>query len=115
MQRVEAIIRPERLDTVKEALAEAGFVGLNTTAVTGRGRQRGVVLAHEGRTSERQAVDMLPKVKVDLVVPDDAVERVIEVILVHARTGRVGDGKVFVSPVLRAIRVRTGEEGDAAL
>jgi nitrogen regulatory protein P-II 1 len=113
MKKIEAIIRPERLERVKDALAAAGFSGLNVVHVTGRGVQRGVV--YQGRGGERYVVDMLPKVKVELVVPDSAVEEVVQVILQNARTGNIGDGKIFVIPIEDAIRVRTGERGDRAL
>ncbi|MEW6034225.1 MAG: P-II family nitrogen regulator [Chloroflexota bacterium] len=113
MNKVEAIVRPERLERVKEALAVAGFVGLNVVSVTGRGRQRGIT--HEGRTGERYTVDMLPKVKLELVVRDADVERVVDVIMSNARTGNIGDGKVFVLPVSQAYRVRTGEQGEVVL
>ncbi|MFN3974370.1 MAG: P-II family nitrogen regulator [Dehalococcoidia bacterium] len=113
MKKIEAIIRPERLDRVKDALAASGFVGLNVVNVTGRGRQRGVV--YQGRAGERYVVDMLPKVKLELVVPDAVVDEVISVIIQNARTGNIGDGKIFVSPVEDAVRVRTGERGDQAL
>ncbi|MCS7207804.1 MAG: P-II family nitrogen regulator [Dehalococcoidia bacterium] len=113
MKKVEAIIRPERLDRVKDALAAAGFVGLNVVNVTGRGTQRGVV--YQGRAGERYVVDMLPKVKLELVVPDSAVEQVVNLIIQNARTGNIGDGKIFIIPVDDAIRVRTGERGDQAL
>ncbi len=113
MNKIEAIVRPERLETVKEALAAAGFVGLNIVNVTGRGVQKGIV--HSGRGGEEYRVDMLPKSRVELVVRDADTERVIAVILESARTGSIGDGKIFVSPVSEAIRVRTGERGEDAL
>ncbi len=113
MNKVEAIIRPEKLEAVKEALASAGFVGLNIVNVTGRGVQKGIV--HGGRGGEEYRVDMLPKSKVELVVKDADTERVIEVIIANARTGSIGDGKIFVTPVSDAVRVRTGERGEAAI
>src|SRR5688572_378694 len=113
MNKVEAIIRPERLEVVKEALSQSGFIGLNIVNVTGRGVQKGIV--HTGRGGEEYRVDMLPKSKIELVVKDADTERVVAVILEAARTGSIGDGKIFVSPVADAIRVRTGERGDAAL
>ena len=113
MQKIEAIIRPERLDRVKDALADGGFVGLNVTNVLGRGAQRGVT--YFGRSGERHIVDVLPKVKLELVVPDADTERVVSVIVENARTGGVGDGVVFVSSVVEAVRIRTGERGDKAL
>ncbi|MBI2858947.1 MAG: P-II family nitrogen regulator [Chloroflexi bacterium] len=113
MNKIEAIIRPERLDNVKDALAEAGFNGLNVTHVTGRGRQKGI--AHQGRSGERYQIDMLPKVKLEVVVPDAQTEKAVKLILTMARTGNVGDGKVFVSAVAEAYRVRTGEQGEEVL
>lgn len=113
MQKIEAIIRPEKLDDVKNALAAAGIVGLHIVHVTGRGAQKGIV--HMGRGGEAYEVDMLPKVKVEAVVADDAVEKVVKAVREAAQTGRIGDGKIFVIPVADAIRVRTGERGDAAL
>lgn len=113
MQKIEAIIRPERLDNVKDALANAGITGMNIVHVTGRGVQKGVV--HMGRGGESYTVDMLPKVKVEVVVPDSAVDRVVNLIIEAARTGHIGDGKIFVLPVADAIRVRTGERGEAAV
>jgi nitrogen regulatory protein P-II 1 len=113
MNKVEAIIRPEKLEAVKEALAEAGFVGLNIVNVTGRGVQKGIV--HAGRGGEEYRVDMLPKCKVELVVKDSETEKAIGTIVEASRTGSIGDGKIFVIPVADAIRVRTGERGEAAL
>lgn len=113
MQKIEAIIRPEKLDDVKGALTAAGVAGLNIVHVTGRGVQKGIV--HMGRGGETYEVDMLPKVKVEVVVPDSETERVVRAIRDAAHTGRIGDGKIFVIPVADVIRVRTGERGDAAL
>lgn len=113
MKKVEAIIRPERLERVKDALADAGFTGLNVVNVTGRGAQRGI--AYEGRAGERFVVDMLPKLKLETVVRDADVDKVIDIIIRVARTGNVGDGKIFVIPVDDAVRVRTGERGEQAL
>jgi nitrogen regulatory protein P-II 1 len=113
MQKIEAIIRPEKLDDVKDALAAAGVTGLNIVHVTGRGVQKGIV--HMGRGGETYEVDMLPKVKVEVVVADGDVERLVNTICEAATTGRIGDGKIFVIPVADVIRVRTRERGDAAL
>ena len=113
MHKIEAIIRPEKLDDVKEALANAGFTGLNIVHVTGRGVQRGVV--HVGRGGESYTVDMLPKVKIEVVVAEADTDRVVKMICDAARTGNIGDGKIFVMPVVDAIRVRTGERGEAAV
>ncbi len=113
MQKIEAIIRPEKLDAVKNALADAGVSGLNIVHVTGRGVQKGIV--HMGRGGESYEVDMLPKVKIEVVVADSNVEKLVKTICDAAHTGHIGDGKIFVLPVADAIRVRTGERGDAAL
>ncbi len=113
MQKIEAIIRPEKLDDVKNALAKAGISGLNVVHVTGRGVQKGIV--HMGRGGETYEVDMLPKVKIELVVADSQAEKLVNAICEAAHTGHIGDGKIFVIPVADAIRVRTRERGDAAL
>lgn len=113
MNKIEAIIRPEKLEPVKEALAEAGFVGMNIVNVTGRGVQKGIV--HAGRGGEEYRVDMLPKSKVELVVKDADTDRAVNTIIEAARTGAIGDGKIFIMPVSESIRVRTGERGEASL
>ena len=113
MQKIEAIVRPEKLDDVKNALSDAGFHGMNIVHVTGRGVQRGIV--HQGRGGESYTVDMLPKVKVEVVVSDQKVDAVVKIICEAAATGNIGDGKIFIMPVSDAIRVRTGERGDDAV
>ncbi len=113
MKKIEAIIRPEKLDEVKLALAEKGYIGLNIVGVTGRGVQKGIV--HAGRAGQAYSVDMLPKVKLETVVTDSNVEEVVQTILKSAWTGNIGDGKIFVTPVEQAIRVRTGERGEVAV
>ena len=113
MNKVEAIIRPEKLEAVKDALSAAGFVGLNIVNVTGRGVQKGIV--HAGRGGEEYRVDMLPKSKIELVVRESDTDKVVDIICKAARTGAIGDGKIFVMPVSDAIRVRTGERGEAAI
>ena len=113
MKKIEAIVRPERLNDVKQALDDLGIRGMNFIQVTGRGAQRGLV--HQGRGGETVTVDMLPKVKLEVVVSDDEVEAVIAAVVEAARTGNIGDGKIFVLPVAEAIRVRTGERGDPAV
>ncbi len=113
MKKIEAIIRPQKLNEVKSALDDLGFHGMNFIQVTGRGAQRGVV--HQGRGGQAVTVDMLPKLKLEVVVSDMAVERVIDAIIQAARTGNIGDGKIFVSPIEEAIRVRTGERGEVAV
>jgi nitrogen regulatory protein P-II 1 len=113
MKKIEAIIRPERLTSVKDALDEAGFAGLNTVQVMGRGVQRGIV--HQGRGGVAVSVDMLPKTKLELVIKDVDVQKAIDIIVESSRTGEVGDGKIFVIPVEDAVRVRTGERGDSVV
>ena len=113
MKKIEAIIRPEKLDDVKHALAEKGYIGLNIVGVTGRGVQKGIV--HAGRAGTAYSVDMLPKVKLETVVADDNVDEVVTIIQKSANTGNIGDGKIFVIPVEQAIRVRTNERGDVAI
>ena len=113
MHKIEAIIRPEKLDDVKNSLAAAGFTGLNIVHVTGRGAQKGLV--HMGRGGETYEVDMLPKVKIEVVVKDSDADRAIKLICDAARTGNIGDGKIFLMPVTDAIRVRTGGRGEAAV
>ena len=113
MKKIEAIIRPEKLNDVKDALEAAGVVGLNIVHVTGRGAQKGIV--HGGRGGETYTVDMLPKLKIEVVVKDADADRVVELIMTSARTGNIGDGKIFILPVEDAVRVRTGERGDVAV
>ncbi|GAB54445.1 nitrogen regulatory protein P-II 1 [Glaciecola punicea ACAM 611] len=112
MKKIEAIIKPFKLDDVREALADAGVSGLTITEVKGFGRQKGHQELYRG--AEYQ-VDFLPKVKIEVVVNDDIVDLVVESIIEVAKTGKIGDGKIFVSDVLRTIRIRTGEEGADAL
>lgn len=113
MKKIEAIIRPEKLNDVKQSLDDLGIHGMNFTQVTGRGAQRGIV--HQGRGGETVTVDMLPKVKLEVVVADGAVDRAIDAIIQASRTGNIGDGKIFILPVDQAVRVRTGERGDVAI
>jgi len=113
MKKIEAIIRPEKLDEVKHALAEKGYIGLNIVGVTGRGVQKGIV--HAGRGAQAYPVDMLPKVKLETVVADKDADEVVAIIQESAQTGNIGDGKIFVLPVEQAIRVRTGERGEVAV
>ena len=113
MKKIEAIIRPEKLNDVKNALEAAGFLGLNIFQVTGRGAQKGIV--HSGRGGETYTVDMLPKLKVEVVVKDADANTVIDTICDAARTGNIGDGKIFVTPIEDAIRVRTSERGEVAV
>jgi nitrogen regulatory protein P-II 1 len=113
MKKIEAIVRPEKLNDVKQALDDLGLHGMNFVQVTGRGAQRGIV--HQGRGGETVTVDMLPKVKLEVVVPESKVDAAIDAICHAARTGNIGDGKIFIIPVEEAIRVRTGERGDPAV
>ena len=112
MKKLEAIIKPFKLDEVKVALAEIGVTGLTVCEVKGYGRQKGHNEVYRGA---EYVVDFLPKVKLEIVVPDDLAAKAVEVIERTARTGRIGDGKVFVGGVDDAIRVRTGERGENAL
>jgi nitrogen regulatory protein P-II 1 len=112
MKKIEAIIRSEKLGEIKNALAVAGFIGLTTYEVKGRGRQKGIMLQY--RTQEYR-VDMLAKTKIELVVDDADVEKVIEIICGSGHTGNIGDGKIFVLPIEQVIRVRTGERGKEAI
>jgi nitrogen regulatory protein P-II 1 len=114
MNKVEAIIRPEKLEAVKNALTEAGFIGMNTVSVTGRGIQRGVIHTG-GRGTQAIEIDMLPKTKVELVVKNEDTDNVCNIIMDAARTGSIGDGKIFVSPVSAVYRVRTGERDEEAI
>ena len=113
MKKIEAIIRPEKLNDVKSALEDGGFVGLNISHVTGRGAQKGIV--HSGRGGETYTVDMLPKLKIEVVVKDADADKVVDIVTGAARTGNIGDGKIFIIPVEDAVRVRTGERGEVAV
>ena len=108
MKMVVAIIRPEKLEDVKKALEEKGFIAMTVTEVKGRGEQKGIKLQFRGRTME---VDLLQKVKIEMVVKDEDVDTVIDTIVKSARTGRYGDGKIFVLPIEKSVRIRTGEVG----
>ena len=112
MKLITAIIKPFKLDEVREALAEVGVTGLTVTDVKGFGRQKGHTELYRGA---EYVVDFLPKIKVEAVVSDDLIERAIEAITRTARTGKIGDGKIFVHAVEQVIRIRTGETGDAAV
>ena len=112
MKKVEAIIKPFKLDDVKDALHEAGVSGITVSEVKGFGRQKGHTELYRGA---EYVVDFLPKVKVEVVVEDDQVDRVVEAIEAAARTGRIGDGKIFVVPIEQAIRIRTGDRGTDAI
>lgn len=112
LKKIEAIIKPFKLEDVREALTEAGILGLTVTEVKGYGRQKGHTETYRGAEYK---VDFLPKMKLEIVLADDQVERCIEVITAKANTGKIGDGKIFVFNVERAIRIRTSEEGEDAI
>ncbi|CAB3809944.1 nitrogen regulatory protein PII-1 [Paraburkholderia sacchari] len=112
MKRITAVIKPFKLDEVREALAEVGLTGLTVTEVKGFGRQKGHTELYRGA---EYVVDFLPKVKIEVVVADAQTDQVIDAIIGAARTGKIGDGKIFVTDVERVIRIRTGEENEAAV
>ena len=112
MKKVEAIIKPFKLDEVKEGLHEVGIQGITVTEAKGFGRQKGHTELYRGA---EYVVDFLPKVKIEVAVPDEVVERAIEAIEKSARTGKIGDGKIFIAPIEQVIRIRTGETGGDAL
>ena len=112
MKKIEAIIKPFKLDEVKEALQEIGIQGLSVTEVKGFGRQKGHTELYRGA---EYVVDFLPKVKIEVVLTDDMVDAAIEAIIAAAKTDKIGDGKIFVSTIEQAIRIRTGETGDDAV
>ena len=112
MKKVEAIIKPFKLDDVKDALHEVGVSGMTVTEVKGFGRQKGHTELYRGA---EYVIDFIPKVKVEVVVEDSLVANTVEAIATAARTGRIGDGKIFVSPIEQAIRIRTGDEGPDAV
>jgi nitrogen regulatory protein P-II 1 len=112
MQKVEAIIKPFKLDEVKEALNAIGIAGITVSEVKGFGRQKGHTELYRGA---EYVVDFLPKIKIEVVVHDDMLEKVTDAIQSAANTGRIGDGKIFVMPIAEAIRIRTGERGDDAI
>jgi nitrogen regulatory protein P-II 1 len=112
MKKIEAIIKPFKLDEVREALSEIGASGLTVTEVKGFGRQKGHTELYRGA---EYVVDFLPKIKIELVVASELVDAAIEAIVKAARTGKIGDGKIFVMPVEQVVRIRTGETGEAAI
>ena len=112
MKKIEAVLKPFKLDEVREALSELGVSGLTVTEVKGFGRQKGHTELYRGA---EYVVDFLPKVKVEVIVSDELADRAIESIVRVARTGKIGDGKIFVTAVEQVIRIRTGESGDAAI
>jgi nitrogen regulatory protein P-II 1 len=112
MKKIEAIIKPFKLDDLKEALTEIGVIGMTVSEVRGFGRQKGHTELYRG---SEYTIDFLPKIKVEVVVADALVDKVVDAITAAARTGSIGDGKVFVAPVENAVRIRTGERDEAAL
>jgi nitrogen regulatory protein P-II 1 len=112
MKKIEAVVKPFKLDEVREALSEIGVTGLTVTEVKGFGRQKGHTELYRGA---EYVVDFLPKVKVEVVVPDKLADQAIEAIVKAARTGKIGDGKIFVTTVEQVIRIRTGETDEAAV
>jgi nitrogen regulatory protein P-II 1 len=112
MKKIEAIIKPFKLDEVKDALQEAGVHGITVTEAKGFGRQRGHTELYRG---SEYTVDFLPKLKIDIIIADDLLELAIEAIQKSAHTGKIGDGKIFVTNLEHAVRIRTGETGDAAI
>lgn len=112
MKKIEAIIKPFKLEDVREALSNIGVNGMTASEVKGFGRQKGHTELYRGA---EYVIDFLPKVKVEIVISDDQVDASIEAITSAARTGKIGDGKIFVSEVARVVRIRTGEEGDTAI
>jgi nitrogen regulatory protein P-II 1 len=112
MQKIEAVIQPSKLDDVKEALIEIGVAGMTVLEARGHGRQKGHTEFYRGR---EYAIDLLPKVKIELVVPDALLDQAVQAILTAARTGKIGDGKIFITRVDEAIRIRNDERGETAL
>lgn len=112
MQKIEAVIQPSKLDSVKDALVEIGVNGMTILEARGHGRQKGHTEVYRGR---EYSVDLLPKVKLELVVPDDMVDSAVNTIIAAARTGSIGDGKIFISKIDEAIRIRNDERGEIAL
>jgi len=112
MKKIEAIIRPEKLEVVRRALADAGCSGLMISEIEGHGKQKGMVQQWRG---EKYKVELLPKIKVEVVIKDHDVERITKIIISNAKTGDIGDGKIFISDVSDVIRIRTAERGEGAL
>jgi nitrogen regulatory protein P-II 1 len=106
MKLIKAIIKPERFEFVKKALEEKGYAGMTVTEVKGRGEQKGITLEYRGRP---MIVDMLPKIQIEIVIRDERLDELVGLIIQAARTGKIGDGKIFILPVEKAIRIRTGE------
>lgn len=112
MRKIEAIMRPTKVQEVKDALDAAGFESMTLTEVKGRGKQKGVMQQWRG---QKYCVDLIPKVKMEMVVPSDKTDEVVAIIMKHAQTGSIGDGKIFIYPVEKIIRIRTAETNEDAL
>ena len=112
MKKIEAVIKPFKLDEVKEALQDLGVQGMTVLEAKGYGRQKGHTELYRGA---EYVIDFLPKIKIEVVVGDDLAERVVETLVAAARTGRIGDGKIFISDIAEVVRIRTGETGQAAI
>lgn len=112
MKKIEAIIKPFKLEDVKDALSEAGITGMTVSDVKGYGRQQGHSELYRGA---EYVVDFLPKIKIELIIADNDVDSTIDLIIAAAKTGKIGDGKIFISPIERIIRIRTGEENEEAI
>jgi len=112
MKRIEAIIRPEKIGAVRRALEKVGYAGLMVSEIEGHGRQKGVTQQWRG---EKYKVDFLPKVKIEMIIKNGDTERIVKTIIENAKTGEIGDGKIFISSVDDAIRIRTGEKGESAV
>jgi len=112
MKKIEAVIKPFKLDEVKEALQEIGLQGITVTEAKGFGRQKGHTELYRGA---EYVVDFLPKIKLEVVAPDDLIPKIVSAIQTAANTGRIGDGKIFVLPVIEAVRIRTGDRGEDAI
>lgn len=112
MKKIEAIVKPFKLDDVKEKLTDIGITGITITEVKGFGRQKGHTELYRGA---EYVIDFIPKIKIELVLPDDRVEEAVAVITEAAKTGRIGDGKIFIQPMEKVIRIRTGEENEDAI
>lgn len=112
MKKIEAIIKPFKLDEVKEALSDVGIEGMTVSEVKGFGRQKGHTEIYRG---SEYTIDFLPKIKIEIVIPDEKETTAVNTIMKSARTGKIGDGKIFVIPVLDSVRIRTGERGESAI
>lgn len=112
MKKIEAIVRPEKIDTVRRALEKVGYSGLMISEIEGHGKQKGVIQQWRG---EKYKVELLPKIRIEIVVKDTEVERIVQTIIAAAKTGEIGDGKIFIYPAENVIRIRTGERGESAI